>query len=196
VTATNALRIEQINDWSLTSREFPSGPNFVFIHLLVPHPPLFLDGECQIEFDAALSRDTIWDPARALDVGELTTLRRAYVEQVKCTNQTILSLVDQLSSDSVVIITADHGPDSLGPLDDPTSWTDDQLSERFGIFAAIRLPTQCRNQSGRSTDIVNTFRRTFSCLTGSTIEHVPEQHFVTGFTGAVFEVDSNRIARK
>lgn len=196
VTATNVLRIEQIDDWSLTSRDFPSGPNFVFIHLLVPHPPLFFDSDCQIEFDEALSRDTIWDPGHALDVEELAKLRRAYVEQIKCTNRTILSMIDQLPSDSVVIITADHGSDSLGQLDDPPSWTGDQLRERFGIFAAIRLPTQCRNQSDRSTGIVNTFRRTFSCLTGSTIEHVPEQHFATGFSGAVFKVDSNRIVRK
>jgi hypothetical protein len=195
VTATNVLRIKQINEWSLTSRDFPPGPNFVFIHLLIPHPPLFLDDACQVAFDESLGRDTIWDPGRALSAEELTTLRRSYVEQVQCTNQTILGLVDQLSTDSVVIITADHGPDSLGPLDNPASWTDDQLKERFGIFSAIRLPTQCRNQSDRSADVVNTFRRTFSCLSGSMIESVAEQHYVTGFNGAVFKVDSGRLAR-
>jgi hypothetical protein len=195
VTATNVRRIKQINEWSLTSRDFPPGPNFIFIHLLIPHPPLFLDGGCQVAYDESLDRDTIWDPGRDLGAEELTTLRRAYIEQVKCTNRTILSLIDQLSTDSVVIITADHGPDSLGPLDDPASWTDEQLKERFGIFSAIRLPTQCRNQSDRSTDVVNTFRRTFSCLSGSMIESVAEQHYVTGFNGAVFKVDSGRLAK-
>jgi hypothetical protein len=195
VTSTNTLRIKQINEWGLTSRDFPPGPNFVFIHLLIPHPPLFLDGTCQVEFDESLGRDTIWDPGRALGGEEIARLRRAYVEQVECTNRTILSLIDQLSTDSVVIITADHGPDSLGPLNDPTSWTDDQLKERFGIFSAIRLPTQCSNQSDSSTGVVNTFRRTFSCLSGSVIEDASEQHFVTGFNGAVFRVDSGHLTR-
>jgi hypothetical protein len=143
-------------------------PDFVFAHVLMPHPPLFLDEECTPDwrggapgFAMGRSAHTDADTAR---------VRRLYVQQIECANALIAQSTEALDDDDVIVIMGDHGPDSLGQLYmQSEAWTDEQRAERFGTFLAARVPG-C--EMADVTTLVNVSRRMMSCLTG---EELPDR---------------------
>jgi hypothetical protein len=91
--------------------------------------------------------------------------KEAYVDQVRCANQTVTAFLDQLEGDEIVIIAADHGPDSHGLLNaNPETWTDEQIHERLATFAAMKLPADCGSNLDPNLQLVNVFRLVFNCL--------------------------------
>lgn len=150
-----------------------SQPDFIFAHVLLPHPPLFLDKECSADWDGGVSGFAIGQ--RRADDQQIQQARREYVEQVQCANRVMIQTADVLGEDDVALFVGDHGPDLQGQLFMPSSeWTDDQLRERFGTFMAAKVPG-C--EMGGIESVVNIGRRMMSCLTGDSFPDLPTRTY-------------------
>lgn len=135
------------------------GPRFVFAHVLAPHPPLFLDAQCEERSDPRLDDVVMGTPSRRPIIGRLRAL---YVEQLRCVNARLTRFLRTVDPRSVILLTADHGPASLEQLwTDIDRWSADQRAERFSIFTAYRVPEGCDREPPAS--VVNAFRFLLGC---------------------------------
>ncbi len=101
--------------------------------------------------------------------------REAYVDQVECLNDRLLEFIERLDADDTVVIFGDHGPDSFGQLGvDPSQWETEWMWERFAIFAAIRTPS-CEGPVPEDWSPLNGLRSLLGCLSGVTVEEVPDR---------------------
>lgn len=186
-TALNRDRVDQLTNWEETTRDWPEGPNFAFFHLQLPHPPLYLDSNCDVRLDPELGGRIMNDGE--MSAGQLDRRVNAWVEQVECANYTIERLLDQLDEESVVVVVSDHGPDLHFTLEpNPADITQNGLAERFPNLTAVRLPEQCRGSLPDDVDTVNTFRTIVGCLSGEPLETIETQTFVAGFGGPIVEL--------
>jgi phosphoglycerol transferase MdoB-like AlkP superfamily enzyme len=108
--------------------QFQSQPKFVFVHVVVPHPPFL--------FNEDGSTDT-------LNVISLSDKfeKEKYAAQVKFLQRQVLAMLDQLDKNprkKVVIIQGDHGPALQNGSDGNPSPA--FLRERMRILNAYRLP--------------------------------------------------------
>jgi Sulfatase len=187
-TRLNLTRIDQLQHWSATSANTGDAPLFSYIHLVLPHPPFYLDSQCQPRVDPALGGQLIADATTSPSYREMR--RGAYVEQVICANSMIESFVAELEGDEIVVIASDHGPDSYGTLDsDPSTWTGNQLRERLATLTAIRLPQGCENPSDENLQSVNIFRVVLGCIQGKEIPLLQPEFHATTFSGPMVRVD-------
>ncbi len=177
-------------------------PDFLFVHVLAPHPPLFLDSDCSIV------PEPVRLETRFADVGgvspETSGIRlNGYVEQVRCVDSFIRTLADSAgSTDAVVFVTGDHGSDALSQLaTPPDSWIEAQLLDRMSTFLAIKAPSQC--EVGQSRITVGILRDLISCVGGFNINPVETKAFVVsrveveGHADNIRELDKtvlNRLA--
>lgn len=150
-------------------------PKFVYAHVLAPHPPLYLDRRCTLRVDSGLGGLNLTAPE---DSERSRAQRRAaYVEQVECVNQRILEFVDHLAPEAVVLISADHGPDSRGQLFKPLAqWNRENVRERLAIFSAYRLPARC--EPAQDISSVNAFRLILGCLFEGDLPHLATRHML------------------
>ena len=144
------------------ARDGSEDPRFVFAHMLVPHPPLFLRADCEMDLDSRRSGNDVGAPP----FREYIAFRMsAYADQVRCVNRLLLELLDAIPTDTVVVVAGDHGPDAGEQLWKPAaSWTDEDIEERVPIFHAVRLPERCRSNFPADVSLVNTFRIVFNCV--------------------------------
>jgi hypothetical protein len=186
-TWLNQTRIDQMSDWNSVEADLPQGPIFTFLHLILPHPPLFLDKDCKIRLDPDLrGSEMIRDDIPA----DLQPKRlAAWVEQVECANETVIDFVEQLDDDALVIVTSDHGSDAGYRLfGDVAQYTAEDLAERMPTFTAARLPDPCRNTVPENVALVNLFRYVLACLSDEAPDPLPDRTFVASFGGYVIEV--------
>jgi hypothetical protein len=185
-THLNVERIKDLQNWPSTVGDAES-PTFAFVHIQLPHPPLFLDSACSVRIDPFLD-------GRILNDGrippERVALRKeAWVEQVRCANATITSFVESLDPETVVVIASDHGPDSVFQFEPiAADLTADQLYERYSTLTAVRLPEPCRGSLPNDVDTVNTFRVILSCLSDDEIPNIESHSYLGGFSGPIQEV--------
>lgn len=185
-TVLNLARIDQLRNWSSFKASLPEGPIFAFLHLLLPHPPMFLDGACAPRVMDVLDGRIMRDESVTED--ELGLRQEAWVEQVKCANLAVNLLLAEADPDELIIITSDHGPDSFYEISGPrTVFTDVALQERFPTLTAVRMPPACRGSLPDDAHLVNLFREVFSCLSGREISSVEGRFFAAGFAGPIFE---------
>jgi hypothetical protein len=173
--AWNGLRA--LDDLNRVAGERSGDPQFVFAHVLLPHPPLNLDAECRVRPEPQPGGGAVG--ARFL-VGtpELDARKEAYVDQIRCVNTKILRFLDELGDDSVVLLTGDHGPDSFGQVSvAPDDWTAEDSFERFSVFSAYRLTERCATVEP-DTDLINGVRSLVSCVTGDGIDHLPRRTLI------------------
>ncbi|HET9202644.1 MAG TPA: hypothetical protein VFP67_05790 [Acidimicrobiia bacterium] len=148
-------------------------PDLIFAHVLMPHPPLFLKGDCSADWDGGVSGFAIG--RRGADSLETDAARSDYIDQVECANHMMIETADMLGDDDAVLFMGDHGPDLLGQLFTPSSgWTEDQLRERFGTFFAARVPGCDMTNLG---SVVNAGRRMMSCLSGEPFPDLPTRTY-------------------
>jgi hypothetical protein len=148
-------------------------PDIIFAHVLMPHPPLFLQGDCSADWNDGVSGFAIG--RRGADALQTDQARSAYIDQLQCANRMMIETADVLGDDDVALFLGDHGPDLHGQLFTPSSgWTEDQLRERFGTFFAARVPG-C--DMSRVESVVNVGRRMISCLSGASFPDLPTKTY-------------------
>lgn len=138
------------------------GDNFVFIHVVAPHPPFVFgpNGE-QIPHNRLFS---IADGPYSQ--GSREDYIRGYTGQVAFLNQRLMNVIDYLlehsKTDPIIIIQGDHGPKGFT---DENSETGD-FTENFGILNAYYFPG--KNHTGLYPTIspVNSFRVVLNKLFG------------------------------
>ena len=145
-------------------------PDLVYAHVLVPHPPLFLDENYGIRAQEGIKGFTIAQPN--MTPADLEEARKSYGRQVACVNHVLADLAELAQeTDSMVVMFGDHGPDSLGQLYvRGAEWNADQRFERFGAMLAVRAPG-CDIAGVQS--LVNVGRRLVSCLSDGSFPDLP-----------------------
>ena len=186
-TALNLQRIAELTNWNSTSESWPNEPRFVFLHLQLPHPPLFLDSECKVRIDSKLSGRSLFDEEMSRE--ELALHKAAWVEQVECANSTLDRFLMQVAPDTIIAIVSDHGPDSTFVLESsPTDFDPEGLEERFPNLTAVRLPRDCSGALPQDISTVNVFRVIISCMTGESIPLLETRNYAAGFTVPILDV--------
>jgi hypothetical protein len=186
-TRLNLSRIEQLANWRATTKNENDAPLFSYVHLVLPHPPFYLDSQCRPRVNPVLGGQLIADATTSSSYREMR--RGAYVEQLICANTMIESFLTEIGEDDIVVIASDHGPDSYGTLDsDPSTWTEGQLRERLATLTAIRLPAQCDNPADENLQAVNIFRIVLGCVQDTEIPLLPQEFHATSFSGPMVEV--------
>jgi len=149
-------------------------PDFVFVHLLAPHPPFFLTESCEMEPSIPLAGFAVSFPNSTDAAAALRS--DAYIDQIECVNDLLIRTAEAISdSGAIGLFLGDHGPDRLGQLFDPADgWTDEQRSERLGILFAAHHPG-CDYSS--VTSLVNAGRHLLACLSGTELEPLPDRFF-------------------
>jgi len=154
------------------------GLNFVFAHVLLPHPPY--------AFNADGSRTTPEQRASRTDAEE-------YLEQLRYANDRILGLLDRLqsgppSSWPIVVLAADEGPFPERYARDEAgfAWleaTPEELLRKFSILTAVSVPgvdPAALDAAGFSDRItpVNLFRVAFNAAFDAGLPILPDRNWV------------------
>jgi hypothetical protein len=188
-------------DWSVDNigRLVNNGtPDFAFIHVLAPHPPLLLDASCGVVPDRRLA-----GMAALKVVGVESEVARArlagYVSQVQCINQFVLDLADAIAdSDALVLVTGDHGSDAMSQLETlPEQWSDFQVLERMSVFVAAKTPPRCEEVSSLVTVVL--FRMLVSCAGDLGLQPIDEKSYLFSLDGSqpsfMRTLDAEEVAR-
>jgi hypothetical protein len=185
----NGLRA--LDDLRAVAESESQTPRFVFAHIPLPHPPMFLNGNCELVADPEMAGLALGSPGLA---GSVTLERRidAYLQQIECVNLRLEAFLAAVGDSDIVIITGDHGSDSAGQiLLQPGDWSADAVYERMSVFTALRLPG-CHAVQESTLMLPDLFRIVFACLTGEDpIRAHPEMYIypVDSSPGVVTELD-------
>jgi len=152
------------------------------VHVLAPHPPLFLDASCNvIDGSSRLRRGSL----NTIGEDPTTASARAdgYVEQVQCVNRFLRRLTQSLSStDALVFVTGDHGSNTLGQFEtDPDDWSDAQIVERMSTLVAVKPTEGC--DVPESSVTVAALRDLVSCAGGVDLGRLEERAFLLSLSG-------------
>jgi hypothetical protein len=114
--------------------------DYIYVHILVPHPPLFFKSDCSVERRADMGGFAITGPD-VIGAGN-DARRAAYLEQVECVNSVVLNTASRVvDASAVLVFFGDHGPDGTEQLySHGDVWTEAQIAERFGTFSAVSVP--------------------------------------------------------
>jgi len=149
-------------------------PDFVYVHVLAPHPPLFLAENCEFRPSASLSGFSLGHPR--MNESDLVARRNAYLEQIACVNQHLAEasgIIDDAGA--VGLFLGDHGSDLGYQLyTHSDNWTDAEKAERYGVMFAAHHPG-CEYTS--VSTLVNVGRRLVECLSGAEVPVLPDRYF-------------------
>lgn len=161
--------------WEAPSRP---GPQFVFAHLLLPHPPFVFDA------DGGPRRPDL--PFRSADgdqfIGTADDYVQGYREQVLFAQRVVAVFLDRLAEaggdSAVVILQGDHGPGlrlDWGDAEQTDTW------ERTSILNAYRAPGVPTRAWGSAITPVNTFRVLFNELFGASYPRLPDRSYFSSW---------------
>lgn len=136
-----------------------SGPKFVFVHILAPHPPFVFDGfgnPIQPDRPYFIADATGFNGTRAEYIlgytGELTFLNTGLTEM-------LTGILENSVNPPLIIIQGDHGPGSMTSFISPDETC---LRERFSILNAYYFPDQNYADLYPAITPVNSFRVIFN----------------------------------
>lgn len=129
-----ALRSMTWLEDNLPSLTADSTPDFVLAHLEIPHPPFFLDEECNLDTSPNRSGTTMnW---REVDLDDR---KAAYLDQVACLHGFLTPLIGSIDDQAIVVVAGDHGTDLHDQLfTHPEEWSVDATRERLNVLLAYR----------------------------------------------------------
>ena len=126
------------------------GPKFIFMHLLVPHPPFGFDAE-----------------GNAINPAQVNT-QEGYTNQAIYVNNKLIEsieiIIEQSDTPPIIIIQGDHGP-----------WVS-QPDWRLGILNAYYLPEYADTLYSTITP-VNSFRLVLNEILGTNYELLPDNSY-------------------
>lgn len=148
-----------------------AGPKFVFVHMLMPHPPYIVDADCQ--------------PLQG-DVQDHRTELQNYLQQVQCANKQALSMVQTIMKASdkkaIIIFQSDEGPYTIRyKMKDSVEFqnaSDGSILERSRILNAYYFPDGDTSQLYRSISPVNSFRTVFRQYFGMSYNNLEDKTYV------------------
>jgi len=145
------------------------GPKFVFLHMLVPHPPNVFD------------RDGSY---LSLDEESRRPWRENYGNQVLAADAMLKRLVDGILRTSslppVILLQGDEGPYPQGTESDTYDWRQaslEHLRERSAILNAYYLPGVDPHALDSHLSPVNSFRVVFNTYFGTDLPRMPDRTF-------------------
>jgi len=144
------------------------GPDFVFAHIVAPHPPYVFD-----QNGGAVAMNTGLNP---------WSDKNAYVNQLRFINTKVIEMVDRLKArhqqPPIIIIQSDHGPASSGTeqMDNPS---DQLLKERMRILNTYLVPESVKQRLYPSITPVNSFRLILNELFGLDYPLLEDKSFFT-----------------
>ncbi len=147
-------------------------PQFVFAHLLAPHPPFVFDAQGK-----AVESNQPYTMADGYDYqGTPEEYRQSYIAQLTYINARLQTLIDRILQNAssrgvVIILQGDHGPrmNSIGDANERGCFY-----ERYAILNAYYLPGA---QLYASISPVNSFRVVFNTLFGTQLELLRDQNY-------------------
>lgn len=160
VTAYDAHRNRILHTYSkLADLPDQAAPMFVFAHVVSPHPPFVFDAHgVPVSWQLPYS---LRDASHLIRPDGLSVeqYQAAYLAQLAYVNTRVLGVLNSIlarpSREAVVILQSDHGPGSLLDWEDASAG---EISERFGILNAYRLPGNGSAALYPAITPVNTFR--------------------------------------
>jgi len=169
------------------------GPRFVFVHLLVPHPPFVFNdsGEPILPPYPYVLLDGSAYPG---DSAHYVSLYRAQLEYV---NQRLAEMLDAMvgrqDRQALIILQGDHGP---GSELDWSSLEATEPRERFGILLAVRPPDGNAPADIKFCSPVNLFRWVLTSLFGADLPALPDRsYYSTWDEPHIFQqVDDDQLA--
>lgn len=155
----------------------PQRPQFVFTHILLPHPPFVFD-----------QNGNFIEPGPAYEMtdgdvyeGTVEEYRQDYVNQLIYTNRRLEETIDRILENAtqrgvIIVIQADHGPRSsaVGQPNDHGCFY-----ERYSILNAYYLPA-AKDQLYPTITPVNTFRLIFDHYFGTQFGLLPDINYNSG----------------
>ena len=149
-------------------------PDLIFLHLLMPHPPVRLDPTCQPRDDGGEGLTVLSFPG--IGRSETSTRRSLYRDQVDCALRTVGELAELVGDRGIFVAVGDHGPDSRMQLFTPPElWSETAVVERFGAFLATNARGCGWSEVGT---LVNVGRRLLSCLSGTDVPPLGDRRFI------------------
>ncbi len=147
-------------------------PDFILAHVVSPHGPYALSGDCEVKDKGGVAATT---GPRAHEAA-LAAERSGYADQVECLNRHLVGLAQLIAStEMTVLIAGDHGSATRGQLSRQQSdWSPEDLTERFGIFVATRTDAACR-VTGAS--LVNVSREVVGCALGIDFPPLADRYY-------------------
>lgn len=151
-----------------------SGPKFVFVHIVPPHPPFVFSADgSPINSNLPF---TFGDPAGI----SRDEYRQNYIEQVKYVNTQLRLIVDAILDKSatppIILFQADHG---LGLSVGFGSIEKACLRERLSVFGAYYLPGVGPDVIPQDFTSVNLFRIIFNEYFGANLELLENKQYYT-----------------
>jgi hypothetical protein len=148
------------------------GPKFVFFHLYLPHSPWVVDAEGRYVTDA--------DDRERAEYEQQVTQWDFVSREMKTLIEGLLDEPEETAP--IIILTTDEGPN---PADMVTSgpdivWskaTDEQLDQKFTIFAAYRLPGVNETCLYPGMSSVNTFRVVLDLYFDAGLPLLPDRNY-------------------
>jgi hypothetical protein len=151
-----------------------SGLKFVFVHLLIPHPPFVFNSTGK-----SMNPDYTFRLADGSGFpGTEVEYIIGYRDQIRYLNSLIINLVDHIKlkseKDPIIIIQGDHGP---GAYLDWESIENSILPERFGIINAYYFPNGGEGMLYPSITPVNSFRIVLNVYFNHQFELLEDKNF-------------------
>lgn len=137
--------------------------DFVFAHVILPHPPFLLTEDCEMEY-----REEFATPFVRHTVPGLV---EAQLRQMACVDQHLVQVADLVGPEALLIVVSDHGSELRSQVSrDTLSWTEEDIAERMSVLFAIRGPEDCHPTE--PIMIPNIFRAVMRCM-GTDIADLP-----------------------
>lgn len=159
------------------------GPKFVFMHVLLPHPPFFFrrNGE-------------MWNESIVLSI-EAPWVKDKYLEQLIFLNGKVKELIENILASSpkppIIVLQADHGPALNMKWESPT---DLALKERMTILNAYLLPDGGDKALYSTITPVNSFRVIFNHYFNAKFQPLEDRsYFSTWDKPYAFEDVTDRV---
>lgn len=178
--AMNAMEWLETNVPALDADQ---APDFVFAHIMAPHPPFFLDHDCQLVVTS--DRSGVRFSRSGVSINRRSDFM---LDQIACLQGFLTELAANVSEDGIIVVVSDHGSDRRNQLAKALSdWTEADIVERMNAYLAVKSPDGCH--IGEGLVVPNVMRRVLTCLAAEPVPDLAPRMFL----GEGLELSSEKV---